>query len=131
MSDQLHTEIPDKELTEKIIGCAYKVSNGLGCGFLEKPYENALAHELRKAGLAVAQQSPIQIYYDGIVVGDYFADLLVENSVIIELKAVRELDEVHRAQCLNYLKATGLPICLLMNFGNPRVDIRRLVLTPS
>lgn len=122
---------PANELTEKIIGCAYKVSNGLGCGFLEKPYKNALAHELRKCGLAVAQQHAVQIYYDGIVVGDYVADLLVENSVLVELKAVRELDEVHRAQCLNYLKATGLAVCLLINFGNPRVDIRRIVQSRS
>jgi len=122
---------PHKELTEKIIGCAYTVGNGLGCGFLEKPYENALAHELRKTGHSVKQQHPIQIVYDGIVVGEYLADLLVNESVIIELKAVRSLEEVHRAQCLNYLKATGITICLLINFGNPRVDIRRIVLTQA
>jgi len=123
-SDRL---LPSNELAEKIIGCAYKVSNGLGCGFLEKVYENALAHELRKAGLRVRQQHPIQVFYDGIVVGDYVADLLVEDSVILELKAVRELDDVHRAQGRNYLNATGLHLCLLINFANPRVDIRRIV----
>ena len=123
-SDRL---LPSNELTEKIIGCAYKVSNGLGCGFLEKVYENALAHELRKAGLRVRQQHPIQVFYDGVVVGDYVADLLVEDSVILELKTVRELDDVHLAQGLNYLNATGLHLCLLINFGNPRADIRRIV----
>lgn len=127
MTTQSDRLLPSNELTEKIIGCAYKVSNGLGCGFLEKVYENALAHELRKAGLRVRQQHPIQVFYDGVVVGDYVADLLVEDSVILELKAVRELDEVHRAQGLNYLNATGLHLCLLINFGNPRADIRRIV----
>lgn len=127
MTTQSDRLLPSNELTEKIIGCAYKVSNGLGCGFLEKVYENALAHELRKAGLRVRQQHPIQVFYDGVVVGDYVADLLVEESVILELKAVRELDDVHRAQGLNYLNATGLHLCLLINFGNPRADIRRIV----
>ena len=127
MTTQSDRLLLSSELTEKIIGCAYKVSNGLGCGFLEKVYENALAHELRKTGLRVLQQHPIQVFYDGIVVGDYVADLLVEDSVILELKAVRELDDVHRAQGLNYLNATELHLCLLINFANPRVDIRRIV----
>lgn len=81
-----------------------------------KVYENALAHELRKAGLRILQQQAIQVIYDGIVVGDYIADLLVEDSVLVELKAVKALDEVHLAQCLNYLKAIGLHLCLLLNF---------------
>jgi len=113
-------------LTEKVIACAFTVSNTLGCGFLEKVYENALAHELRKAGMGVRQQYPIRVTYDGVIVGDYTADLLVEDRVLIELKAVRALDNVHLAQCLNYLKATGLRICLLMNFGRPRVEVRRI-----
>ncbi|HEY1685539.1 MAG TPA: GxxExxY protein [Tepidisphaeraceae bacterium] len=104
-------------LTEKIIGCAYKVHNGLGCGFLEKVYENALAHDLRKAGLNVRQQIAVNVIYDGIVVGDYLADLIVEGVVVIELKAIKGLDDIHSAQCINYLAATGLPICLLINFG--------------
>ena len=115
------------QITEKIIGCAYKVSNTLGSGFLEKVYENALAHELRKAGLRVVQQYGIQVYYDGIVAGEYAADLCVEDCVLIELKAVRTFDEVHMAQCLNYLKATDLRICLLINFGRPKVEIKRVV----
>jgi GxxExxY protein len=113
-------------LTEKVIACAFGVSNTLGCGFLEKVYENALAHELSKAGIGVRQQYPIRVIYDGVVVGDYTADLLVKDRVLIELKAVRALDNVHLAQCLNYLKATGLRICLLMNFGRPRLEVRRI-----
>jgi GxxExxY protein len=115
-------------VTEKIIGCAYTVSNTLGAGFLEKVYENALAHELRKASLHVAQQHPVQIWYDETLVGEYFADLLVEDCVVVELKAVKALDDAHWAQCLNYLKATGLRLCLLLNFGKPRVEIKRIVL---
>ena len=109
------------QLTELIIGCAYKVSNGLGCGFLEKVYENALAHDLRKAGLSIEQQKPIVVRYDGIVVGD----LVVEGVILIELKVCKAFDEIHDAQCLNYLKATGFPLCLLINFGRPRVEIKR------
>lgn len=114
-------------ITQKIIGCAYTVSNTLGVGFLEKVYENALAHELRKAGLKVEQQRELKVLYDGVVVGSYTADLLVDDCILIELKAVRELDDIHRAQCLNYLKATGLRLCLLINFGNPRVEIKRII----
>ena len=114
------------QVTELIIGCAFDVFNGLGCGFLAKVYENALAHELRKAGLSVEQQKPIVVRYDGVVVGDYVADFVVEGAILIELKACKGFDEVHEAQCLNYLKATGLPICLLMNFGRPKVEIKRL-----
>ena|SRR3989304_1101134 len=115
------------EITEKIIGCAYQVANSLGCGFLEKVYENAVAHELRKAGLTTEQQRSIQVRYDGAVVGDYVADLLVEGSVLVELKAVKSLDDIHFSQCVNYLKATGLKVCLLINFGAPKVQIKRLV----
>ncbi|MCL5280119.1 MAG: GxxExxY protein [Planctomycetes bacterium] len=114
------------ELTEKVIRSAFAVSNTLGCGFLEKVYENALAHELRKAGLKTEQQHGITIHYDGVVVGEYAADLLVEGILLIELKAVRELDDVHLAQCLNYLRATNLRLCLLMNFAKPKVEIRRV-----
>jgi len=115
------------EITEKIIGCVYTVSNTLGCGFLEKVYENALVHELRRSGLKVEQQVPIKIYYDDIVAGDYVADILVEGEVLVELKAVQGLEDVLVAQCLNYLNGTGLHVCLLINFGVPRVEIRRIV----
>ena len=116
-------------VTERIIGCAFTVSNRLGCGFLEKIYENALVIELRKAGLRVAQQQPMEVRYDEVVVGTYVADLVVEGAVLLEIKAVKLFDEIHTAQCLNYLKATGLPLCLLINFGRPRVDIKRVILT--
>ena len=115
------------QLTETIIGCAFEVSNNLGAGFLEKVYENALRIELRRAGLAVVQQQPVPVTYRNERVGDYFADLLVEDSVVIEIKAVKAFDDIHLAQCLNYLKATGVSICLLINFGKPRVEIKRLV----
>ena len=130
---QLFDEIPSpdrariNQITEKIIGCSYKVSGKLGCGFLEKVYENALTHELKIAGLSVQQQKEIAVYYDEIVVGSYCADLLVEDCVIVELKAAKELNDINRAQCLNYLKATGLRVCLLINFGNPRVEVKRIV----
>ncbi len=90
-------------------------------------YENVLAHELRKNGASVAQQHAIVVRYDGVVVGSYAADLLIEDQVLVELKVVRALDAAHMAQCLNYLKATGLPLCLLLNFGRPRLEIKRLV----
>lgn len=115
----------DDALTERIIGCAYQVANTLGPGFLEKVYENALAHELRKAGLSVTQQQGIEVCYDGVLVGEFVADLVVEGQVILELKATREHSNFFAAQCLNYLKATGKPICLLINFGKARIDIQR------
>ena len=118
----MHTDL--NQVTEKIIGCAYKVANELGCGFLEKCYENALAHELRKAGFRVEQQKPIDVLYDGIVIGEYVADLIVEGRVVVELKAIKACDEIHAAQCINYLAATGLPVCLLINFGK-KVEVKR------
>lgn len=116
------------QISKRILGCAFAVSNGLGSGFLEKVYENALAHELRKAGLSVVQQHAMVARYDGVVVGEYVADLLVESLVLVELKHARVIDDVHLAQCLNYLKVTGLRLCLLLNFGKPRVEIRRVSL---
>jgi GxxExxY protein len=115
------------KITEKIIGCAYKISNTLGSGFLEKVYENAFAYELIKAGLKVRQQYPLQVKYEGVIVGDYTADLLVEGCVLVELKTVTQLDENHMAQCMNYLKGTGLHICLLFNFANRRLEVKRIV----
>ncbi len=115
------------EITERVIGCAYMVVNTLGHGFLEKVYENALAYELRRCGLAVEQQKSIKVMYQGIVVGDYVADLLVEGQVLVELKTAKSLDDMHVAQCLNYLKASGIKVCLLLNFGAPKVQVRRIV----
>ncbi len=115
-------------VSERLIACAFKVLNTLGSGFLEKVYENALAHECRKSGLNVHAQVPITVRYDGVVVGDYVADLLVEERLLVELKAVRALEGIHLAQALNYLKATAVPACLLLNFGNPKLEIKRLFL---
>jgi GxxExxY protein len=115
-------------ITEKIIGCAYTVSNVLGIGFLEKVFENAIVHELRKAGLQVSQHQPIQVKYDGVIVGEYLADLFVEDCVLVELKAVKTFDDTHQAQCINYLKATGIRLCLLLNFGTSRLGIKRIAL---
>lgn len=115
-------------ITEKIIGCSYEVSNRLGVGFLEKVYENALVHELRKAGLVVFQQQPLRVMYDNIEVGYFEADIIVEGLVLVELKTVRNLDEAHQAQCINYLKATGFRVCLLMNFATTKIQIKRLAL---
>ena len=123
----MNTDNSLNQLTERVIGCAYQVSNVLGSGFLEKVYENALALELRKLGFAVAQQHSIHVQYEGQIVGEYLADILVNDSVLVEVKAVRKLDEVHMAQCMNYLKATGLRICLLINFGSPKVEIKRII----
>jgi GxxExxY protein len=108
------------EVSEAIIGRAFTVLNTLGAGFFEKVYENALALELREAGFAVAQQYGATIRYKNTIVGEDFVDLLVNDAVLVELKTVKALDEIHRLQCVNYLKATGLHLCLLLNFGNPR-----------
>lgn len=118
-------------LTEKIIGCAFNVANVLGHGFLERVYENAMVHELSKANLLVRQQVPFQVKYDGVVVGDYQADLRVGERVLVELKATKMVDEIHMAQCLNYLKASDLQTCLLINFGTPRIAIKRISLCSS
>jgi GxxExxY protein len=116
------------DLADRIVGCAYTVANTLGSGFLEKVYENALAHELRKAKLAVEQQHPVKVHYDGVIVGDYAADLLVERTILVELKAAQGIDDVHKAQCMNYLKAGDLKMCILINFGRPRMEFLRIVM---
>ena len=113
-----------EELTSKIIGAYFKVYNTLGYGFLEKVYENALRIELMKLGLKVEQQKNIKIFYDGLDVGEYFADLIVDDIVILELKAAENLCEEHEAQLLNYLKATKIEVGLLLNFG-PKAEIIR------
>jgi GxxExxY protein len=116
--------VKDKELTEKVIGRAYKVHNTLGSGFLEKVYENALCIELAGQGLQVRQQEPVRVLYDGHVVGDHVVDLLVEDRLIVEIKAVRQLIQQHEIQLVNYLVATQLDVGLLINFG-PSVQIKR------
>ena len=114
-------------LTSQVIGAAQRVSTVLGEGFLEKIYENALVLELRKRRVRVDQQCPVHVRYEGEIIGDYVSDLLVEGKVLVELKAVIFLDRMHRSQCVNYLRATGLPVCLLLNFGCRRLEVRRIV----
>jgi GxxExxY protein len=116
------------DLTEKIIGCAYKVYNQLGAGFIEKIYENALMIELKNAALNAQQQYPVKVYYQDILIGDYVADLVVEEKVIVELKAVSQLTKAHEVQLVNYLKATELEVGLLINFGD-QISIKRKVLS--
>jgi len=119
------------KITERIIGCAYKVSNTLGIGFIEKVYENAHFHEMKKDGLKVVQQHPVKVNYDGVVVGEFYLDMLVNDLVIVELKAVSTLTNDHMGQAFNYLRATGLPACLLINFGQPKIQLRRLYPSPT
>ncbi len=114
------------ELTDKILGAFFKVYNALGYGFTEKVYENALAIELRKIGVKIEQQKGIVVYYEGQVVGEYAADLIAGEAVLLELKAARTLVEDHEAQLLNYLKATPIEVGLLLNFG-PKPEHRRKV----
>jgi len=106
-----------QDVTSKIISAFYVIYNSLGFGFLEKVYENALIIELEKRELTVRQQVPIQVYYEGKIVGEYFADLLVDDKVIVELKAVSDIVAAHEAQLVNYLKATKIEVGLLLNFG--------------
>lgn len=115
------------DITYAINGAVFEVNKVLGAGFLEKVYENALLIELRKRGLKAESQVPLTVTYKGEIVGEYFADIVVEDSVIVELKAVEQLQKIHEAQLINYLKTTGFKVGLLVNFKHPRADIKRLV----
>jgi GxxExxY protein len=115
------------EITYEINGAAFEVNKVLGGGFLEKVYENALFFELKKRGLKAEAQYPITVNYKDEVVGDYFADILVEDSIIVEVKAVDSIQPIHEAQLLNYLKATGITVGLVINFKHPKAEIKRLV----
>ena len=121
------TDYPDKALTQEIIGAAFEVHNVLGPGFLEKVYRNALLEELKIRGYQAELEVQIPVRYKGELVGDYFADILVENRVILELKALNALNSEHEAQLLNYLKATNHKIGLLINFGTRRVQVKRRI----
>lgn len=114
------------ELTEKIISCAFEVHNTMGFGFAEKVYENALKIELEGLGVPVQQQKALTVYYKDSVVGEYIADLVVNDSIIIEVKAIKNIDKAHEAQLMNYLKATGIKLGLIINFGSS-VNIKRIV----
>lgn len=114
-----------EELTQKIIGCAMTVHCTLGPGFLESVYQNALAHEVRKAGLEVECEKKIQVTYDAVVVGDFSADMLIQNLILIENKAVQAIIPAHEVQLVNYLMATGIEIGLLLNFGAASLEFKR------
>ena len=113
------------DLTERIIGTFYDVYNKLGYGFLESVYENAMVIALNNAGLECVKQAPIEVHFEGQIVGDFRADILVEDKVIVELKAVNAISDVHIAQTLNYLKATEIEVALILNFG-PKAEFKRL-----
>ena len=115
------------ELTDKIIGACYKVYNTLGSGFLESVYENSLIIELRKLGVIVENQKSIQVIYEDQEVGYFIADIIVDNKIILELKAIKELAQIHEVQLVNYLTATGKDVGLLINFGSKKVQVKRKV----
>lgn len=115
------------DLTYKIIGIGMKVHSTLGHGFLEKVYENSMMVALRSAGIFAEQQLPIKVVFEGVIVGDYFADILVEKTVILELKACERIADIHKAQALNYLKATGIDLALILNFGAKSFEHHRLI----
>ncbi|MFO8101244.1 MAG: GxxExxY protein [Dehalococcoidia bacterium] len=114
-----------KDLTEKVIGCAYRVYNKMGFGFAESVYEKCLMIELQKTGLYTESQKPITVYYGDEIVGEFVADIVVADKIIVELKSVRRLVKAHEAQLVNYLVATGKPLGLLINFGEMRVEVKR------
>ena len=114
-----------EDLTRKIIGCAMTVHRVLGPGFLESVYQNALTHELRKAGLKVECGVKVSVSYDGVVVGDFVCDLLIKGLILVENKAVHALTSAHEVQLVNYLTATGIEVGLLLNFGAERLEFKR------
>ena len=116
-----------KNVTETVIGCAYRVYNKMGFGFLESEYEKCLLIELRKTGLDAESQKPITVYYDDEIVGEFVADIIVNDTVILELKSVRRVVKAHEVQLVNYLVATGKPIGLILNFGESKVEVKRKV----
>ena len=120
--------LKEEELTYKIRGCVFEVYKELGAGFLEKVYENALLIEINKQGLNCKSQQGLTVKYKGTVVGEYFADIVVEDKVLLELKAVNKITPIHEAQLLNYLKSTGIKVGLLINFGYPKAIVKRYVL---
>ncbi len=116
-----------RELTENIIGCAYRVYNRMGFGFLESVYEKCMLIELRKVGLNAETQKPITVYYEDEIVGEFVADIIVNDSIILELKSVRRIIKIHEVQLVNYLVATGKSVGLILNFGERKVEIKRKI----
>ena len=125
------TSMDINDITYQINGAVFEVNRILGHGFLERIYKKALLIELRKRGLKAESEVPIQVQYKGELVGDYFADIVVEDRIILELKAIEKLQPVHEAQLLNYLKATGIQVGLLINFTHPKAEIKRMVFNLS
>ena len=121
-----YTDVKYTELTEKIIGIFYKVYNKLGYGFLEKVYENAMMIDFKNEGIPAISQAAIRVFYEEKIIGEYFADILVDDKVIVEIKATRNLALEHEAQLLNYLKASNIEVGLLLNFG-PKAELKRKV----
>ncbi len=120
-------EILHKDLSYKIIGLAMEVHGKLGYGFLEKVYENALMLLFKREGIKAKQQAPIKVLFEEVIVGDYIADNLVEDKIILEPKSLEKISDVHRAQALNYLKVTGLHLAIILNFGKNRLEYERLI----
>jgi len=116
-----------KDVTETIIGCAYRVYNKMGFGFLENVYEKCLLIELRKAGLNTESQKSITVYYDDEIVGEFVADIIVNDMIILKLKSVRRVIKAHEVQLVNYLVATGKPVGLILNFGERKVEVKRKI----
>ena len=125
LQDDSLSDLQYGEITEKIIGCAFEVIKELGAGFLESVYEKALTIALREKGLRVQCQQPLNVHFRQQVVGEFYADLVVEGKVIVELKAVKAIAPEHQAQIINYLKATGIEVGLLINFGSPKIEYKR------
>ena len=117
----------EKTISERVIGCAYEVANSLGTGFLEAVYENALCVELEGKSICYVRQKQLEVNYKGNTVGHYVSDIIVENRLLLELKALPMLTNQHEAQVMNYLKATGIKVGLLINFGTPKLGIKRIV----
>lgn len=121
-------EILHKDLSYKIVGLAMQIHSELGFGFLEKVYENSMMVLFRRENIMAKQQAPVSVSFEGEIVGDYYADILIEDKIILELKAIEKITDAHKAQALNYLKATGLKLAIIINFGKQRLEYERIVL---
>lgn len=120
-------ELIHKELSYKIMNSVMDVHNKLGAGFLEKVYENAIVVKLKKDGIKVTQQAPFKVHFEEEIIGEYYADILVEDKIILEVKCVDKIIDIHRAQVINYLKATGMKLGIIVNFAKPKLEYERIV----
>jgi len=121
-------EILHKDLSYKIVGLAMQIHSELGFGFLEKVYENSMMVLFHRENIMAKQQAPVSVSFEGEIVGDYYADILIEDKIILELKAIEKITDAHKAQALNYLKAIGLKLAIIINFGKQRLEYERIVL---